>query len=332
MVHATWVIFFYKNWPRTEKKSGNLIFFAGADFFLVAFFTKKLTSSVYEITMEVNNQPQQQQQQPVQPGIACRQQRNRRSTAKTVQYTSVEVHALLRLAEQMLPVDGEDWDKLTRLHNLNFPTNGWDSAKLKRKFQQLYHVEMPTGDPMCPPDVRLAKRIREQIRDKAEIDDGEGELTLLDQEDNEDLLIERTDDVSEGKDFLEEETVENNVQTPLAGSQSDGHQVVAMVNNDRPLMPISGNISQIASACKSKNKRSFSDELIEFYKLKFMQKEEEIAAIKLRWEQEREEKELEFKRIKVESELRHRRRDSLQKRGGRAPSVSRYDDDGHVWQ
>ncbi len=129
-----------------------------------------------------------------------------------MQYTSAEVHALLRLLEQMLPVDGEDWEEVARLHNLNFPNNGRDTAKLKRKFQQLYRVEMPTGDPMCPPDVRMAKRIREQIRDKAEINDGEGELILQDTSFQEDLEqpFGIVDDGSEGEEGVNEEHLGNN--------------------------------------------------------------------------------------------------------------------------
>jgi hypothetical protein len=53
-----------------------------------------------------------------------------------------------RLVEQIFPNDGEDWEEVARLHNLNFPTNGRDMAKLKSKFQQMYRVKMPTGDLM----------------------------------------------------------------------------------------------------------------------------------------------------------------------------------------
>jgi hypothetical protein len=110
-------------------------------------------------------------------------------------------------------VDGEDWEELARLHNLNFPTTGRDGAKLKRKFQQLYRVEMPTGHPMCPPNVRMAKRVRERIRDKAEIDDGEGELVIQDNSFQEDLGGQPSDNVEdllEGEDGVEEELLENN--------------------------------------------------------------------------------------------------------------------------
>ncbi len=68
------------------------------------------------------HQPQPQLQQ--QPGNGHRQQWNPRANGKVVQCTSDEVYALVRVVEQMLPVDREDWEEVVRLHDLNFLTNG----------------------------------------------------------------------------------------------------------------------------------------------------------------------------------------------------------------
>ncbi len=266
-------------------------------------------------------QPQPLPQPQQQPGNGRRQQRNRRTNNRTVQYTSVEVHALLRIVEQILPVDGEDWEEVARLHNLNFPTNGRDASKLKRKFQQLYRVEMPTGNPMCPPDVRMAKRIREQIRDKTEIDDGEEELVLPDgsfQEDVELQQFDNLDDASEVEEGLEETQENNNNiindKNAAVGNPNNADNRARVVtnnnniNNNRALTPINNNISQIASAWKSQKKRAGTDDLIECYKLKFLQKEDENEAVRLRWQQEREDRaaamEADLKRMRMESELR----------------------------
>jgi hypothetical protein len=73
-------------------------------------------------------------------------------------------------------------------------------------------------------------------------------------------------------------------------------------------MPINNNISQITSARKSQKKRSGTDDLIECYKLKFVQKEGENEALRLHWQQKREDKaaavEAEMKRMRMESKLR----------------------------
>jgi len=122
-----------------------------------------------QLVPPVAQQPQPpvaQQPQP-QPPVAQQpypQQRRRTAQPPTVQYSSAEVFGLLHIIEQILPVDGEDWNEVSRLHVVNFPNNGRDGPKLKRKFQQLHRSCVPTGDPMCPPDVRRAKRLKELIR------------------------------------------------------------------------------------------------------------------------------------------------------------------------
>ncbi len=143
----------------------------------------------------------------------------------------------------MLPVDGEDWEEVARLHNLNFPTNGRDSVKLKCKFQQNYWVEMPTGVPMCPREIPMAKRIREQIRDKAEIDDGEGELLLQDpsfQEDVEGQPFDPLEDLSDGEEGGGEESTEHN------NNVNNENFAVGVANN--------GNPNQVAAAATTTNK------------------------------------------------------------------------------
>lgn len=91
-----------------------------------------------------------------------------------------KVYALLRTLEQILLVNGKDWEEVRKLLNLNSPTNGRDSAKLKCKFQQMYRVVIPTGNPRYPHEIRMMKRIREHIRDKMEIDDSEGGILFQD--------------------------------------------------------------------------------------------------------------------------------------------------------
>jgi hypothetical protein len=58
--------------------------------------------------------------------------------------------------------------------------------------------------------------------------------------------------------------------------------------------------------------------LIECYKLKFVQKDEESEALQLHWQQERENKaaaeEAEMKRMRTESELRHKEEEAHYRR------------------
>jgi hypothetical protein len=52
-----------------------------------------------------------------------------------VQYSSAEVFGLLQVIGQILPVDGEEWNEVSRLHVINYPNNSRDGPKLKQKFK-----------------------------------------------------------------------------------------------------------------------------------------------------------------------------------------------------
>ena len=99
-----------------------------------------------QLVPPVAQQPQPPVAQQPQPPVAQQpypQQRRRTARPPTVQYSSAEVFGLLHIIEQILPVDGEDWNEVSRLHVVNFPNNGRDGPKLKRKFQQLHHSPVP---------------------------------------------------------------------------------------------------------------------------------------------------------------------------------------------
>jgi hypothetical protein len=90
----------------------------------------------------MNGNQGQQVPQPQQP----LQQQPRQVNARNHQYTSAEVFGLLNFIQQVLPVDGTDWIDICNLHVANFLNTGLDPSKLKQKFQQLYHTNVPTGD------------------------------------------------------------------------------------------------------------------------------------------------------------------------------------------
>ncbi len=182
---------------------------------------------------------------------------------------------------------------------------------------------------MCPPDVRRAKRLKELIRDKAEIDSAEGEVIfeppVVDNQLDGQIGVQQPPQAA-----VEEVSVEEEVEV-LAGIENQENRVAGNLptQNQRParpnrvtLSPIPPNIttvSQIASNRRENKKRAATDDLVECYKLKFMQKEEETKSNQLRWEQEKEanlirweqerqdkaaQLEAEFQRMRVEAELR----------------------------
>ncbi len=121
--------------------------------------------------MNANNQPANQ---PANVGRQQQQGRQCERSSNTAHFTSTEVQGLLQVIEEILPVHGEKWEDVSQPHAENFPNSHRTSESLKRKFQQLYRVKKLTGDPFCPPEVRMAKRIRHLITTKCEIDDAEG--------------------------------------------------------------------------------------------------------------------------------------------------------------
>ncbi len=53
-----------------------------------------------------------------------------------------------------------------------YPLNQQHSVdSLKRKFKELHNKKIPTGDPLCPPAIRRAKRVRYLIIDKMDASD-----------------------------------------------------------------------------------------------------------------------------------------------------------------
>ena len=55
---------------------------------------------------------------------------------------------------------------------------GRDVQSVKRKYNSLHRLQIPTGDPNMPEEVRQAKRIKHTIGLKADLGDGEEQFDL----------------------------------------------------------------------------------------------------------------------------------------------------------
>ena len=85
-------------------------------------------------------------------------------------YSFQEISSLLDVLEVVLPIGHDEWETVQREHLLKFPEQDRDTNSLRRKYNQLYRKRVPTGDPNCPPEVRRAKRICHNIKEKADCD------------------------------------------------------------------------------------------------------------------------------------------------------------------
>jgi hypothetical protein len=102
-----------------------------------------------------------------------------------VGYDKEEVNCLLNAVERVLPIGGYEWDTVFVEHERAYPNRDRTRDGIKRKFNSLHHVHMPTGDPNIPPEVLRAKRIDYKIKKRAEISEGEDNGGFSDDDDEE---------------------------------------------------------------------------------------------------------------------------------------------------
>ena len=95
------------------------------------------------------------------------------SPKRSVEFSQIETESMLDTIRSILPVAGMEWDKVKRLHEGEWPDIMRTKDSLRRKFSALYRTKMPTGDPACPPLVRMAKLIHNEIKEKVDMSDGE---------------------------------------------------------------------------------------------------------------------------------------------------------------
>ena len=65
---------------------------------------------------------------------------------------------LLMLCKKHLPIGSEGWKGVAPEHKIHFP--GWGRSAPARKFSTLAQRQIPTGDPDCPEEVKLARRVK----------------------------------------------------------------------------------------------------------------------------------------------------------------------------
>ncbi len=82
---------------------------------------------------------------------------------KGPKYRSGEIDCLLELAQEKIPISGEDWDDIAREHYIWYPDKDRNGDLLKRKFYSLAKTKARTGNPTIPPAVAKAKMIYHEI-------------------------------------------------------------------------------------------------------------------------------------------------------------------------
>ena len=76
-------------------------------------------------------------------------------------FTRAETTTLLKVIEQILPIDAEAWNEVHDVFNSKHSPRGVEG--LKHKFNKLDNKLVPMGNPNMPEDIRLAKSINSKL-------------------------------------------------------------------------------------------------------------------------------------------------------------------------
>jgi hypothetical protein len=116
-----------------------------------------------------------------------------------------KLNGFLDVMAQVKPVGGEEWNEVCHLHNKNFPSKHRTADTLHRKFQMMYLLKPPTGNQTISPKVSQAKLSNNEIKLKANIDDGEGSGDEKSTEESE--FVPDVEDVLDKEEVLVTESV-----------------------------------------------------------------------------------------------------------------------------
>ena len=92
------------------------------------------------------------------------------SIARGKNYTTAAINTLLDLVEELLPVGGDEWNRLASIYN-NRTKESRSGDDLKGKFKSLRSTKKGTGEPNCPPEVARAKRLFQLLELRMDVQD-----------------------------------------------------------------------------------------------------------------------------------------------------------------
>ena len=102
-------------------------------------------------------------------------------------FTARELENLADTVEEIVPISHTEWDRVRDQHSEFFPEQNRTTESLRRKFQWMVKMKIPTGDPNMPRHIRVAKRANyaivkatdgstgSPVTDLADDDEDEGE-------------------------------------------------------------------------------------------------------------------------------------------------------------
>jgi len=168
-------------------------------------------------------------------------------------FSRQKVDSLLEPLDEHLPSARYEWEHVLQQHELRYPGQKRTVDSIKRKFTPIHRRKVPTGDPTIPLDVDLAKKIRYQMTERADI--GEAEVESDDNlcifESEEDVDATNPTDDGQNNDITEPDGTKIRENTPSS----------SLVGLARP--SVRKKMKEIA--------RGAASEIMELYKLQMIQ-------------------------------------------------------------
>ena len=162
-------------------------------------------------------------------------------------FMKAETTTLLKVIEQILPIDVEAWNEVHDVFNSKQSPHGVEG--LKRKFNKLANKPVPTGNPNMPEDIRLTKSRRSKLFCRSGAtnlsEEEEEEEDIEEEEVNDDNNTETVDDNlpsqpiitdTEVQEILNNEEDENNstIAVEMSEEVTDTHATVIAAPESSP--------------------------------------------------------------------------------------------------
>ena len=128
-------------------------------------------------------------------------------------FTKAETTTLLKVIEQILPIDVEAWNEVHDVFNSKHSPRG--VIGLKCKFNKLANKPVPMGNPNMPEDIRLAKSIRSKLFRHS------GATNLSEEEEEEEDIEEEEVD-----DDINTETIDDNLPSQPIITDTEVQQIL----------------------------------------------------------------------------------------------------------
>jgi hypothetical protein len=138
-------------------------------------------------------------------------------------FTAAELHSLLDIVEEILPIGPIEWGTVVERHKVLYEAKLRDLNSIRRKFNQMATKTAPTGDSNIPEYIRRAKDIWDAIEEKT----GGGFANL------DELGLDLEDEIEVADELEQEPDVEGDVpggeqqQPDLNNNQSPADEAAA---------------------------------------------------------------------------------------------------------